>query len=565
MKRNFMKKAVAVSLSAAMAFSLSAANALTASAASTVSMAKKATVTVGKTKKLTVKTKKLTVKTNKKWKIKSVGGSEAKKYLTIKKASNTKVSLKGKKATKASKPVTVRVRVQKTSGKKTEKVLKCKVTVKKASTPNVTPEPTPTPDVTPTPTPTPEVKTSADVANQAELDAALNDSNIKTINIKTSDKVDFVIPEGTHDVDLTVNAAEASVTNSAKFKSITIEAIAPNTWTEKGKNNTITVKGKSVHFVFDPAAIIDRIIVAIQSAVTIDGKASNTVPVEVAATAEGSSVASQATVAITASAGVSITLEASATGSTVKVVRGQKPFDISLTNKTDNDITVKDDKDVTVVEAKKNTNSPVTGKTQVADTTTPTPTPTPGQSGSSTTKTDLTDGWLDLGSATPTVTATPETITGDSVKTTVKLQFKSATVYKATTVTESGIQTTKKSGDLSGVDIEYRVALENSNGKIAKAGNAVEFTLDAPAEGKIDYYLNIWATVKENGTYKQGREVYVGKFKVTVPAKDNVNEDSQPDNKVVVSTMTNSPSTSIKDDKNKDIHVVKLEKLSDNH
>lgn len=549
MKRNFMKKAVAVSLSAAMAFSLSAANALTASAASTVSMAKKATVTVGKTKKLTVKT-------NKKWKIKSVGGSEAKKYLTIKKASNTKVSLKGKKATKASKPVTVRVRVQKTSGKKTEKVLKCKVTVKKASTPNVTPEPTPTPDVTPEPTPTPEVKTSADVANQADLDAALADSNITKINIATTDDTTFTIKEGTHDkVDLTVNAAAASVINNAKFKSISVEAISDHTWTENGQDNKFTVSAPVFHFVLGKTAKGTSIRVTKQSAVTIDGDASSNI-VDVAVEAEGSTLTSTAKVAVTASAGVSITLEASATGSTVKVVRGQKPFDISLTNKTNNDITVKDDKDVTVVEAKKNTNSPVTGKTQVADTTTPTPTPTPGQSGSSTTKTDLKDGYLDLVSATPTITADPETITGDSVKTTtVKLQFGSATVYKATTVTEGGIQTTKKSGDLSGVDIEYEVEIQGGSSKIAKAGNAVEFTFKLSDSPQMKN-LTVWAVVKENGTYKQGVKKKIGHVDLTIPVIGS-------GEKVKTLSMTPDPDNvmSMKDEKDKPIDVVKLEAL----
>ena len=507
MKRNFMKKAVAVSLSAAMAFSLSAATALTASAATTVSMPKTAKVTVGKNKTLKVTT-------NKKWKVTKVGVKQSKKYVTVKRISNTKVRVTGKKAT--SKAVTVRVRVKKKTGNKAEKVLKCKVTVKKASTPDVTPTPTPTPDVTPTPTP--EVQTSADVANQAELDAALNNSNIKTINIKTPDKVDFVIPEGTHDVDLTVNAAAASVTNSAKFKSITIEAIAPDTWTEKGKNNTITVKGASVHFVFDPAAIIDRILVAIKSAVTIDGKASNTVPVEVAAAAEGSSVASQAPVAIKASAEVTITLEASATGSTVEVVRGQKQFDINLTNKTNNDITVKDDKGTTVVTARKNTNTPVKGTTQIADTTTPTPTPTPTPGTSTTTKKDLTDAYLDVNS--PNTTITPVSVSGSSItKPYIELKFQKAKVYQMSTTTGASITLPS---ELNNVDIEYSVEIKNGN-------TTVGTKAIAGLEGKIEfektaatYDLVIKALVKGNDTYNQGKVVEIGKSSVTVTADGNI-------------------------------------------
>lgn len=547
MKRNFMKKAVAVSLSAAMAFSLSAANALTASAASTVSMAKKATVTVGKTKKLTVKT-------NKKWKIKSVGGSEAKKYLTIKKASNTKVSLKGKKATKASKPVTVRVRVKKTSGKKTEKVLKCKVTVKKASTPNVTPEPTPTPDVTPTPTPTPEVQTSADVKNQAELDAALADSNITKINIVTSDEVSFVIPEGPHDnVDLTVNAAAASVTNNAKFKSITVEAISDHTWTENGQDNTITVTAPVFHFVVGKTAKGTSLRVTKKSTVTVDGDASSNI-VNVTVEAEGSILTSTAPVAITALAEVSVTLEASATGSTFKVVRGQKSFAISLINKTNNDIVVKDDKDTTVVTARKNTNTPATGTTQVADTTpTPTPTPTPGQSGT-TTKKDLTDAYL----ATPSITKTPGTVTSGSLTTTFKLAFGTATVYKAKYVSEAAI----KSEELSGVDIEYTVTASKDNtalgSKRADAGKDMEFILDVPQNSETYiYYLDVYAVVKENSTYKQGANTQVRRIKVTVTSTSidgvEVNSEGEPD--------SNAYSDPLKDDKDNPISAVKINVL----
>ena len=503
MKRNFMKKAVAVSLSAAMAFSLSAATALTASAATTVSMPKTAKVTVGKNKTLKVTT-------NKKWKVTKVGVNQSKKYVTVKRISNTKVRVTGKKAT--SKAVTVRVRVKKKTGNKAEKVLKCKVTVKKASTP----------DVTPTPTPTPEVKTSADVANQAELDAALKDSNIKTINIKTTDKVDFVIPEGTHDVDLTVNAAAASVTNSAKFKSITIEAIAPNTWTEKGKNNTITVKGKSVHFVFDPAAIIDRILVTIQSAVTIDGKASNTVPVEVAATAEGSSVASQAPVAIKASAEVSITLEASAAGSTVEVVRGQKPFDVNLTNKTPNDITVKDEKGTTVVTAPKNSTTPVKGTTQVADPTTPTPTPTPQPGTTPTKKTDLANAYLDFSSAKPTVETKAGEVSGSSIKNaSVTVTFGDAKVCKQTPATTSG--GSLGYSEISDASVGYLVTVKETDKNGATVGaktvdesSNVSFDLLVDDDENKVYYLSISAYIKGNDTYNQGKNVPIYEATVTV-------------------------------------------------
>lgn len=159
MKKSFMTRVLAVSLSAAMTFSLSAANMATASAATKNVVLSPSTVTLqyGTSKaKKTLKLKNNSLK----WKIKSASvaekGSKAKgkKLLTISKTSS-KVVLKAKNIKKSHK-ATVTVKVKRTKNKKTySKTLKCKVTVnpQKTEEPDVTPTPTPTPDV-PTPTPT---------------------------------------------------------------------------------------------------------------------------------------------------------------------------------------------------------------------------------------------------------------------------------------------------------------------------------------------------------------------------------------------------------------------------
>lgn len=532
MKRNFMKKAVAVSLSAAMAFSLSAATALTASAATTVSMPKTAKVTVGKSKTLKVTT-------NKKWKVTKVGVKQSKKYVTAKRLTNTKVRITGKKAT--SKAVTLRVRVKKKTGNKAEKVLKCKVTVKKAATP-VDPTPVDPTPVDPTPVdPTPETKTHADVANQAELDAALADSNIKTIAIKTTDKVDFVIPAGSHDVDLTVDAAAASVDNSATFKSIVIDNISPNTWTENGKNNSFTVKAKQAHFKFGAQAIVKQILVALQSSLTLEGTAAEKVPVVVDAAAENTVITSDTPIALQVSAAVTVTLGAAAKDSTIQANRGQKQFDINVTNNTGANIDITNEKGTKIATAGQGTSK---ATAPVADSTTPVDPNKPGTTTPSN-KTDLGKAYMQIMEApTLNLKAELDTTSGTAIKGTpsITLNFKEVKVFKnnssqkVDTVTGTAVddpnKTVEYAGDIasslsevSGVSVGYRVDVMKGNVKVDSR------TVDANSDLTIDlgnikledlntdnakYTLKIYAYTKENSTYKEGANVYMGSYAVNL-------------------------------------------------
>lgn len=145
MKKSFMTRVLAVSLSAAMAFSLPSANLLTASAATTVSIDKTATVKVGNTKTLKLK------KNNSDWKITKVATNK-KKVCTAKKKSNKAFTITGVKKGTATISVTINSPKRKAANKaksKWQKVLKTKVTVKKNNTTPTTPT-TPTAPTTAT-------------------------------------------------------------------------------------------------------------------------------------------------------------------------------------------------------------------------------------------------------------------------------------------------------------------------------------------------------------------------------------------------------------------------------
>ena len=536
MKRNFMKKAVAVSLSAAMALSLSSATALTASAAtSTVAMAKTASVKVGKSKTL-----KLTKNTKKQWKVKAVSSTN-KKFCTVKKTGNTKVKITGKKATTSKNKVTIRVRV-KSSLKKVEKVLKCKVTVKGTTTTPDNPVNPDTPDNPDNPD-QPVVETKKTVANQAELDAALADSNIKEITIQTADKVDLTIPESTHsDVDLIVDAASASITNSATFKSVTINNLSPDTWRERGKGNKFTFRAPNVHFVAEESADVAGIEVAVKGTVNITGKAVKAIPVTVLAAAADSVVTSEAPVAIIAAAQITLTLEKSATGSTVTLQRGAAAFSITFTNKTDNDIVVKTDDGKNVVTAPKNSTAPTTATAPVTtdpvNPSNPGGTTTPGTS-----KVSLTDSAylnvekVNMTAGTASITTVDATTTTGSATTTTgkaidsysaKIEFKAEGVTaklqeRASDYTDEHKKYNYK--DL-GTGVEYFVEVREgtADGKLvdgATFDSTKEFTFSGKGtDTEKKYVLILKAHTKENSTYYRGSDVKMGTMTVTVKVED---------------------------------------------
>ncbi len=240
MKKNLIKKVFAVSLSIAMACSLlPAANPVTASAAAPYVSLKTTfkTLKVGQKYKMTLKNNTNAVS----WKIRKVETTD-KTIATVYGKTTSQVMIKGKSEGRA----TIRVHL-KTSKRKANntKTLRCRVKVVTA---------------TPVVDPTEPTKTDATVTTQAELDAALKDTKITKITIKPAAAANFVIAQGSYpNVDLIVDAPQSDVENSATFKSITVENIKAETFTEKAVGNTFTWNAANGRFVVSKGASVKAI------------------------------------------------------------------------------------------------------------------------------------------------------------------------------------------------------------------------------------------------------------------------------------------------------------------
>lgn len=364
MKKNLIKKVFAVSLSIAMACSfLPAANPVTASAAAPFVSLKTNFKTLKVNQSYTMKLKNNTIN----WKIKKVETTD-KTIATVYGKTTSQVMIKGKSEGRA----TVRVYL-KTSSRKANntKTLRCRVKV--------------VPDTT-SQNPTTPVQTDAEVKTQADLDAALNNSNITKITINPTTEEKFEIKENTYaSVDLIVDAPLADIDNSATFKSITINNIKPQTWTERGKGNAFTILAKAAKLIVDKTASVRNITVGTtdanvtldvnggtvlgvnvnaKSTVSITGTAADSalIPVIFGAAAADATFTTELPVAVTMSASVNLTFEKGAVKSTIKLqVAGIK---LNLTNRTSESIKVtKNDDTVTYAPIGVSTVNAVSGST----------------------------------------------------------------------------------------------------------------------------------------------------------------------------------------------------------
>lgn len=322
MKKNLIKKVFAVSLSIAMACSfLPAANPVTASAAAPYVSLKTTfkTLKVGQKYKMTLKNNKIN------WKIKKVETTD-KTIATVYGKTTSQVMIKGKSEGRA----TVRVKLKTTKRKANNtKTLRCRVKVVTSS---------------PTVDPTPEVQTDATVTTQAELDAALKESSINKITIRPTTAVNFVIAQGSYsNVDLIVDAPLSDIENNAVFKSITINNIKAETWTEKAQGNTFSILAKAARLIVDKAASVKGITVGTTDAkvdvvvnggtvsgINVNAKATLNIkgtaaenaaliPVVFSAGAANSVFVTELPVAVSMSASVELTFEKGAVKSTVKL------------------------------------------------------------------------------------------------------------------------------------------------------------------------------------------------------------------------------------------------------
>lgn len=307
-KKNLMKKALAVTLSVAMACAGSVASAaiqgpITASAA-TVSASTFRTVTKGD--KIKIKLKNNT----KKWKImpKKTNTKDEKTAKVLKVTDKkTAVVVKGKKVGR-----TNLIMKLKSDQTKKQKKLKCKINVVKESKPDEPDNPdNPDKPDNPDNPDNPTIVKEGTATTQEELTTLLADSNMEKVTISTQSDVSFEIADNANcaKIDLIVDAPNASITNSAKFKSITINQIKENTWIEKAIGNLLKLLAPKARVVVEKDAKVAGITVGAPEGTTakpvvnleVNGEVEN-VAVE-AATDVAVKVAPEASVAAVSVAG----------------------------------------------------------------------------------------------------------------------------------------------------------------------------------------------------------------------------------------------------------------------
>ncbi len=340
MKKKFMKKAAAVSLSVAMACAaLPAAGPINASAA-----AKYVTLrTKFKTLKVGQKNKMTLINNTQGWKISKIA-TEDRTIAMVSAKTASSFQIKGKSEGRT----VVKARLKTNAKKKVKsKLVKCTVNVVPAEKPdNNNPNPTPTPSVT-----------EKTVVTQEQLTAALSDSSLKKITIATTETASLTIPAGTHaDVDLVVNAPNAEITNNGVFKSIEIQAIKASSWTENASGNALRVTAANSRILVSKDAVVASItytkadaaaglevngtvksvLVNVKMNLTLSGTPQAAVPVSM--TAAAAVLTSSARTDVTAAVNVQINLNKGAEDSTIKL-QGDKTV-VRVENNTTKNVSV---------------------------------------------------------------------------------------------------------------------------------------------------------------------------------------------------------------------------------
>lgn len=352
MKNKFMKKAAAVTLSAAVALSMLPLSGLTDVAAKSSFVKLNTTfktLTVGQTYKLKLKNNTLG------WKVTKVVSKNNTVCKAANKQSYVKLTARGEGRT----TVRVTLKTAKREGANATKKLSCRVNVKSEST--VIPDMPDITDPSEMDTPTTEIKTSAIVATQAELENALSDVNIKNITIQTSNAETFVIAEEKHDaVELVVDAAASDVVNYGVFKSITVKAIRDSTWTEKAKGNSMKIEAPKARIIVDEGASVAGISCTQMNAVIrleirgnvagavsinaklnmeISGTAETQIPVVIEESAKDAELLAKIPVTVTVNTDAEITFDKGAEKSAMQVI--SKSSTVKIKNNTTERISVR--------------------------------------------------------------------------------------------------------------------------------------------------------------------------------------------------------------------------------
>ncbi len=112
------------------------------------------------------------------------------------------------------------------------------------------------------------VSKTANVYTQKQMDEALKNKALETINILSKkaeqtieDDDKIIIPKGTYNVKLVVNAPQKTIDNSGKFSAIEINDIKSSTWIERSNlKNSFRVFAPNPHFEVALGAVIKDIV-----------------------------------------------------------------------------------------------------------------------------------------------------------------------------------------------------------------------------------------------------------------------------------------------------------------
>ncbi len=105
--------------------------------------------------------------------------------------------------------------------------------------------------------------------NQSELDALVG-SGASLVTLKTDAAAEFTIKAGDYSSQkLVVDAPNADVTNYGDFKSIEIKQIKSDTWTERGKNNTLIISDGDARIVIGAGSVASIKITAEGAKITL--------------------------------------------------------------------------------------------------------------------------------------------------------------------------------------------------------------------------------------------------------------------------------------------------------
>jgi uncharacterized protein YjdB len=174
------------------------------------------------------------------------------------------------------------------------------------------------------------------VTNLDELTELLG-SGAKLITFKTNDEVELTIPEGDYsNQTLVVDAPNAEITNKGVFKSIEINEIKSDTWTEEAEDNEIIVnasKGRVVISEKSSAKIrvtktgakvtienngaVEELVVDEAAEITIKGTSKQSIPVKV--TKKDATITTDVPLTLTLEAKINLVINAGAEGTTIQV------------------------------------------------------------------------------------------------------------------------------------------------------------------------------------------------------------------------------------------------------